>query len=82
MSSYDYSGKTVFVSGGTSGINLGIAKRFTELGARVAVLGRNPEKAAAAAAPPHPARSRARTHTGTSKPGCPAMASLCSGSTV
>lgn len=43
-------GKTAFIAGGTSGINLGIAKRFTELGARVAVLGRNPEKAAAAAA--------------------------------
>ena len=43
-------GKTAFVSGGTSGINLGIAKRFTALGARVAVLGRNTEKAAAAAA--------------------------------
>ena len=43
-------GKTAFVAGGTSGINLGIAKRFTELGAKVAVLGRNPEKAAGAAA--------------------------------
>jgi NAD(P)-dependent dehydrogenase (short-subunit alcohol dehydrogenase family) len=43
-------GKTAFISGGTSGINLGIAKRFTSLGARVAVLGRNAEKAHAAAA--------------------------------
>jgi NAD(P)-dependent dehydrogenase (short-subunit alcohol dehydrogenase family) len=41
--------RTVFVAGGTSGINLGIAKRFAELGARVAVAGRNPEKAKAAA---------------------------------
>ncbi|GAA4542338.1 SDR family oxidoreductase [Pseudonocardia xishanensis] len=41
--------RTVFVAGGTSGINLGIAKRFGELAARVAVLGRNPEKAKAAA---------------------------------
>jgi NAD(P)-dependent dehydrogenase (short-subunit alcohol dehydrogenase family) len=41
-------GKTAFISGGTGGINLGIAKRFTSLGARVAVLGRNPEKAARA----------------------------------
>jgi NAD(P)-dependent dehydrogenase (short-subunit alcohol dehydrogenase family) len=43
-------GKTAFIAGGTSGINLGIALRFAGLGARVAVLGRNPEKAAAAAA--------------------------------
>ena len=43
-------GKAVFVAGGTSGINLGIARRFAELGAKVAVVGRNPEKAAAAAA--------------------------------
>ena len=43
-------GKTAFIAGGTSGINLGIAKRFAQLGARVAVVGRNPEKAANAAA--------------------------------
>jgi NAD(P)-dependent dehydrogenase (short-subunit alcohol dehydrogenase family) len=43
-------GKTAFVAGGTSGINLGIAKRYAELGAKVAVAGRNAEKAASAAA--------------------------------
>ncbi len=42
-------GKTAFISGGTGGINLGIAKRFTSLGARVAILGRNREKAERAA---------------------------------
>ena len=42
-------GKVAFVAGGTSGINLGIAKRYAQLGAKVAVVGRNPEKAANAA---------------------------------
>lgn len=42
-------GKTAFVAGGTSGINLGIARRFAELGAKVAVCGRDPDKAARAA---------------------------------
>jgi NAD(P)-dependent dehydrogenase (short-subunit alcohol dehydrogenase family) len=43
-------GKSAFIAGGTSGISLGIAKRLAQLGARVAVAGRNAEKAAAAAA--------------------------------
>lgn len=42
-------GKSAFVAGGTSGINLGIAKRFAQLGAKVSVVGRNPEKAQNAA---------------------------------
>lgn len=45
-----FAGKTAFVAGGTSGINLGIAQRYAELGAKVVVVGRNPEKAKAAAA--------------------------------
>ena len=45
-----FDGKVAFVAGGTSGINLGIARRFVELGAKVAILGRNPDKAKAAAA--------------------------------
>jgi NAD(P)-dependent dehydrogenase (short-subunit alcohol dehydrogenase family) len=42
-------GKVAFIAGGTSGINLGIAKGLVAVGASVAVLGRNPEKAKAAA---------------------------------
>lgn len=42
-------GKVAFVAGGTSGINLGIAQRFAALGAKVAVCGRDPEKAQRAA---------------------------------
>lgn len=38
-------GKTAFITGGTSGINLGIARRFVTAGAAVAVLGRKVEKA-------------------------------------
>jgi NAD(P)-dependent dehydrogenase (short-subunit alcohol dehydrogenase family) len=41
--------KVAFVTGGTSGINLGIAKALAAQGARVTVCGRNAEKAAAAA---------------------------------
>jgi NAD(P)-dependent dehydrogenase (short-subunit alcohol dehydrogenase family) len=44
------SGKVAFIAGGTSGINLGIAKRMAELGAKVAVAGRDPAKAERAAA--------------------------------
>lgn len=43
-------GKVAFVAGGTSGINLGIAKRFAQMGAKVAVAGRDPDQAARAAA--------------------------------
>lgn len=35
-----YKGKTVFITGGGSGINLGIAKNFAVLGANVAICGR------------------------------------------
>jgi len=43
-----YKEKVVFVAGGTSGINLGIAKGFGRLGAIVVVVGRNEERASAA----------------------------------
>lgn len=42
--------RTVFVTGGGSGINLGIAKTFARLGARIAICGRTQERLDAAAA--------------------------------
>lgn len=50
MPSFDFSGSNVFVFGGTSGINLGIARRFAEHGARLAVASRNQDKVDAAVA--------------------------------
>lgn len=41
--------KVAFIAGGTSGINLGIAKGLAKVGAKTAVLGRNAEKAVSAA---------------------------------
>lgn len=48
--SFDYSGCSVFVAGGTSGINLGIAKAFAAAGARMGVASRSREKVDAAVA--------------------------------
>ncbi len=42
-------GKTIFVAGGSSGINLSIAQRFAELGAQVALLSRSQDRVSAAA---------------------------------
>ena len=42
-------GKVAFVAGASSGINLGIAHRFAEAGAKVAIISRSAEKIAAAA---------------------------------
>jgi NAD(P)-dependent dehydrogenase (short-subunit alcohol dehydrogenase family) len=44
----DFQGTTVFVAGGTSGINLGIAEGFAAAGARVALMSRSQEKVDAA----------------------------------
>ena len=44
-----FKGRTVFVAGGSSGINLGIAHRFGEMGANVALISRSEERVAAAA---------------------------------
>ena len=44
-----YQGRTVFVTGGGSGINLGVAKNFAALGANVGICGRTQDKLDAAA---------------------------------
>ncbi|MDP3859521.1 MAG: SDR family oxidoreductase [Stagnimonas sp.] len=49
-SAFDYRGKTVFIAGGTSGINFGIAQGFARAGARLAVLSRSQDKVDAAVA--------------------------------
>lgn len=46
----DFSGRHVFVAGGTSGINLGIAEAFAQAGARVSVISRSSTKVEAAVA--------------------------------
>jgi NAD(P)-dependent dehydrogenase (short-subunit alcohol dehydrogenase family) len=45
-----FAGKTVFVTGGGSGINLGIARTFAGLGADIGICGRSQERLDAAAA--------------------------------
>jgi NAD(P)-dependent dehydrogenase (short-subunit alcohol dehydrogenase family) len=47
---FDYAGKSVFVAGGTSGINFGIAEGFARAGARVFVMSRSSDKVAHAVA--------------------------------
>jgi len=50
QASFDFTGKRVFVFGGTSGINLGIARCFAKAGADVAVASRSQDKVDAAVA--------------------------------
>ena len=45
---FDFRGRTVFVAGGSSGINLGIADAFARRGASVAILSRSPDRIATA----------------------------------
>jgi NAD(P)-dependent dehydrogenase (short-subunit alcohol dehydrogenase family) len=45
-----FKGHTVFITGGSSGINLGIARSFAALGANIGICGRDGGKAARAAA--------------------------------
>ena len=46
-----FKSKTVFVTGGGSGINLGVARNFAALGANVAICGRTQKKLDAPAEP-------------------------------
>lgn len=46
---FEFRGKTVFVAGGSSGINLGIAHGFAQAGAAVAIASRSKERVEAAA---------------------------------
>uniref|UniRef100_UPI001E5AC1F2 SDR family NAD(P)-dependent oxidoreductase n=1 Tax=Pseudacidovorax intermedius TaxID=433924 RepID=UPI001E5AC1F2 len=45
---FDFSGRHVFVAGGSSGINFGIAKSFARAGARIALISRSADKVATA----------------------------------
>ena len=45
-----FQGKTVFITGGSSGINLGIARNFAAVGANLGIVGRSQDKLDAAAA--------------------------------
>lgn len=47
-STFDFQDKVVFVAGGTSGINLGIARAFAKAGAKLAVISRSQDKVNAA----------------------------------
>ncbi len=48
QATFDFSGQRVFVFGGTSGINLGIARCFARTGADVSVASRSQDKVSAA----------------------------------
>ena len=58
--SFDFTGRTVFVAGGSSGINLGIADAFARHGASVAILSRSQERIDTALA-------QLRTHGGSAE---------------
>lgn len=49
LSAFDFKGRHLFVAGGSSGINFGIAQAFARAGARVSLISRNADKVAAAA---------------------------------
>jgi len=48
MTMFDLTGRVAVVTGGNGGIGLGMAKGLADAGARVAITGRNAQKAQAA----------------------------------
>ena len=58
-----FQGKTVFITGGSSGINLGIARNFAAVGANLGIVGRAQEKLDAAGAELRALGARVSTHS-------------------
>ena len=58
-----FHGKTVFITGGSSGINLGIARNFAALGAKLGIVGRSQTKLDAAAAELRALGAQVSTHS-------------------
>lgn len=58
-----FRGKTVFITGGSSGINLGIARNFAALGANLGIVGRSQEKLDAATAELEAIGARVAAHS-------------------
>ena len=47
FSAFDFKGRHLFVAGGSSGINFGVAQAFARAGARVSLISRSADKVAA-----------------------------------
>ena len=58
-----FQGKTAFITGGGSGINLGIARNFAAVGANLGILGRSQDKLDTAAAELRALGARVSTHS-------------------
>ena len=58
-----FHGKTVFITGGSSGINLGIARNFAAVGANLGIVGRSQEKLDAASAELRALGARVSAHS-------------------
>ena len=58
-----FENQTVFITGGSSGINLGIARNFAAVGAKLAIVGRSQEKLDAATAELRALGARVSAHS-------------------